>query len=144
MAFTSNFSSIEIGHTCALYARNQKSVAWRALGTVTRTSRGANLVLRPEAELCRPIWDACANDDQGTCIGRVTFGVRRADGVIDTIACAEITPEVARTIRLLTLGVPRPRQTNTYVPGGPRPLISNYPTWATCDEYSLEAAKRAT
>lgn len=146
MAFTSNFKGIEIGNTCPLYARitTSGSPEWRLLGQITRTSVGAHLQLRPEAELCRPIWDAGALDVQSDEICRVTFGVSCAVGVIDTIAVASVTSAVARAIRELALGLPRVPALKIRASGcAPRAIRTNFPAWMCCAEDEKESARAA-
>lgn len=146
MAFTSSFNGIEIGNTCALYARitTSGSPEWRVLGQFTRIAAGAHLQLRPEAELCRPIWDACALDVESDEICRVTFGVPCAAGGIDTVAVASVTSTVARAIRDQAVGLPRVPALKIRASGcAPRAIRTNFPAWMCCAEDEKESARAA-
>jgi hypothetical protein len=146
MAFTSSFNSIKIGDIYALYARitTTGSPEWRVLGQITRTSVGAHLQLRPEAELCRPIWDACALDVSSDEICRVTFGVPCATGGIEAVAMASVTSDVARAIRNLALGLPRVPARKMRASGcAPRAIRTNFPAWLCRAEDEKESARAA-
>ena len=146
MAFTSSFDKIEFGNTRTLYARldTQSTSAWRVLGTITRTSAGTHLALRPEAESFRSLWHACAFEAKDVEICRVIFGAASGTGAVETIASAGITLSELRAARSPASGQPKNSRRTRHAAGvAPRALRTNFPAWMMCGEDAKESARIA-